>query len=196
MKIDRRSIVQRASVIVAVVGLMWLLYAIRIMMPASVERSMVIGIVPRSGEGLAGIAAAPFFHASFSHLMANTIPLIALSALVLLSDVSVYASVFAMTALIAGAGTWLFGAPGTMHVGASGVIFGMIGYLIARGFFDRRVVSVAIGVVVALLYGGAVRSTLIPAAGVSWSGHLFGFAGGILAARFLAKRSDGRWVVQ
>ncbi|MGD1051344.1 MAG: rhomboid family intramembrane serine protease [Solirubrobacteraceae bacterium] len=87
--------------------------------------------------------------------------------------------------LIAGLGTWLVAGSGTDTIGASGVVFGYAGYLIARGFFTRNVGSLAIGVVVALLFGAALASDLVPQAGISWEDHLFGGLGGILAARVL-----------
>jgi membrane associated rhomboid family serine protease len=87
--------------------------------------------------------------------------------------------------LVAGLGTWLTAGSGTDTIGASGVVFGYAGYLIARGFFTRNVGSLAIGVMVALLFGAALASDLVPQAGISWEDHLFGGLGGILAARVL-----------
>jgi membrane associated rhomboid family serine protease len=87
------------------------------------------------------------------------------------------------SALVAGLGTWLLGTPNSMHIGASGVVFGFFGYLLFRAAYDRRLSSLLIAVVVALLYGASFLTSLMPATGISWTGHLFGFLGGIAAAR-------------
>jgi membrane associated rhomboid family serine protease len=84
---------------------------------------------------------------------------------------------------VAGAGTWLFGASNTMHIGASGIVFGFFGYLLLRAVYDQRVSSLLIAIVLAVLYGASFLTSLMPAQGVSWSGHVFGFLGGIAAAR-------------
>jgi membrane associated rhomboid family serine protease len=96
-------------------------------------------------------------------------------------------AVTAIVALVGGLGTWLFGADGSLHVGASGVVFGFAAYLVARGLFDRRLHYLVIGLLVAVVYGGTLLSGLLPSPGISWQGHLFGALGGILAARILAR---------
>jgi outer membrane protein W len=126
---------------------------------------------------------SPFIHYTFDHLIANTIPLLILGALILLGGAGELVYVVVVTGLISGAGIWLFGAPGTIHVGASGIVFGFIGYLLFRGVFDRRISSILITVLVAILYGGSLLWTLFPQQGISWSGHFFGFIGGFIAAR-------------
>lgn len=141
------------------------------------------GIVPRTVYGLSGIVMAPFLHANLQHLLANTIPFVILGAVILLRGARAFITVAIVSALIAGLGTWLFGAPGTMHIGASGVVFGFFGYLLFRAAYDRRLSSFLIALVVALLYGGSLLMSIIPAQGISWSGHLFGFLGGVAAAR-------------
>jgi membrane associated rhomboid family serine protease len=88
--------------------------------------------------------------------------------------------------LVGGLGTWLIGSPG-VHVGASGLIFGYLGFLLARGYFERNFPSILLAIVVGSLYGGAIWGVLPTQPGISWEGHLFGFIGGVLAARFLAR---------
>jgi membrane associated rhomboid family serine protease len=144
------------------------------------------GIVPRTWYGLQGILSAPLIHASLAHLVANTVPFLILGALVLLQGVFELVFVVVTTALVAGAGTWLFGASNTEHVGASGVVFGLFGYLLFRMLFDRRLSSAVITLIVAIVYGAAMLRSLIPADGISWTGHFFGFLAGILAARLRA----------
>jgi membrane associated rhomboid family serine protease len=89
--------------------------------------------------------------------------------------------------LVSGLGVWLFGSAG-LHIGASGVVFGYLGFLLARGYFERNIPSILLSVIVGFLYGGAIWGVLPTQPGVSWEGHLFGFIGGVIAARFLSQR--------
>jgi membrane associated rhomboid family serine protease len=89
--------------------------------------------------------------------------------------------------LVSGLGVWLFGASG-VHVGASGLIFGYLGFLLLRGYFERNFPSILLSLIVGFLYGGAIWGVLPTQPGISWEGHLFGFIGGVLAARLLARR--------
>ena len=163
----------------------WVVYAGDAVVPGPM---LGHGIVPRTTYGPTGIVMAPFLHGSLQHLLANTIPFVILGALILLRGVRAFLTVAIVSALIAGFGTWLFGSPGTMHIGASGVVFGFFGYLLFRAIYDRRLSSLVIAVVVAALYGASLLMSLVPAEGISWSGHLFGFLGGIYAARLRYSR--------
>lgn len=146
------------------------------------------GIRPGSTDGLLGILFAPLLHAGFGHLVANTVPLLVLGFLVLLSGLRRGLAVTAVVWLVGGLGTWLFGGVGTVHLGASGVVFGWLAYLLVRGFFTRHPVEVLVGVGVLLVYGGMLLGVLPGTPGVSWQGHLFGAVGGVLAAWWLARR--------
>lgn len=150
------------------------------------------GIMPRNLVGLRGILFAPFLHGGLPHLIANTIPFIILGWFVMLQEISDFFIVTAITMLVSGVGIWLIGAPG-LHIGASSLIFGYLGFLLLRGYFQRNLPSILLSVTVAILYGGLVWGVLPSQPGVSWTGHLFGFIGGILAARLIGrgKRSLG-----
>jgi membrane associated rhomboid family serine protease len=132
-----------------------------------------------------GILFAPFLHASFAHLSANTIPLLVLGWLVMLRRKRDFFWVSALAALVGGLGTWLIGPALSIHVGASVLIFGYLGYLLSRGIFERKIWPIVGSVVTFFLYGGALGGILPGAIGISWQGHLFGLIGGILAARML-----------
>jgi membrane associated rhomboid family serine protease len=146
------------------------------------------GIVPRTERGLFGIFFAPFLHGSFSHLTANTLPFLILGWLIMLRSTEDFVVVSLVTALTSGIGVWLISPDYTVTVGASGVIFGYLGFLLGRGYFERSVTAIAISLTVTVMYGGVLFGILPTQAGVSWQAHLFGFLGGILAANWLSKK--------
>lgn len=144
------------------------------------------GIRPGSSDGLGGVLLAPLLHLGWGHLIANTVPLLVLGFLVLLSGVGHWVAVTATVWVVGGIGTWLLGGPGTIHLGASILVFGWLLYLIVRGIFTRRLGQIAVGVLVFVLYGGALWGVLPGQPGVSWQGHFFGAVGGVMAAWWLA----------
>ncbi len=149
------------------------------------------GIEPRDVDGLAGVAAAPFLHVGFGHLISNTVPFVLMGAAIAAGGLRRILLVTAIVALVSGLGTWLVAPAGTIHLGASGVVFGYATYLIVRGIFSRRPAQLAVGALVIVLWGSALLAGLGPQEGVSWQGHLFGAIGGVLAARVLAVRERG-----
>jgi len=177
---------RRAIVLFVFVGIMW---AVRIADTFRPDGSSIagVGVIPRTTDHLAGILAAPFIHANWPHLFANTLPLLVLGSMVLLSGVSEFLFVTIVCVLSAGAGTWLFGGSAN-HIGASGVVFGYVGYLLARPAFERRIWFALITLVVAALYGTALLWSVVPRSGISWTAHFFGFVGGVVAARLSAMR--------
>nr|WP_290227410.1 rhomboid family intramembrane serine protease [Trichocoleus desertorum] len=146
------------------------------------------GIRPRSISGLWGILFAPFLHGGLGHLMANTIPFLVLGWFVMLREISDFFIVSLITILASGLGVWLFGSANSIHIGASGVVFGYFGFLVSRGYFERSMVGIAVSLLVGTLYGSLIWGVLPIRNGISWEGHLFGFLGGLLAARLLARR--------
>jgi membrane associated rhomboid family serine protease len=126
-----------------------------------------------------GIFFAPFLHGGFGHLMANSLPLLVLGFLAGLRDLRKFLWASGLIILIGGFGTWLT-SPGVYTVGASGLVFGYFGYVIVRGLFDRHPIDIVIGLVMALCFAYQFTSLLPTEEGVSWQGHLFGFAGGII----------------
>jgi membrane associated rhomboid family serine protease len=152
------------------------------------------GIRPRNVDGLWGILAAPLLHVGWLHLAANTLPFVVLGWLVMLRRVSDFVVVTLLAVLIGGLGVWVFGAGNSVHLGASGLIFGYLGYLLARGYFERSLWAVLVGVVALVLYGGVLWGVLPGQPGISWQGHLFGFIGGVVAARLLAAERSARRV--
>jgi membrane associated rhomboid family serine protease len=164
----------------AMVAVMWVVQVIN---SVDGQRLDADGIRPRVISGLDGVVFAPFLHASFSHLIGNTIPFVILGATIALTEGMRLAWVTVIVGLVAGLGTWLIAPGGIPTVGASGVVFGYATYLIGRGVFSRQLVPLAIGVAVGLVFGLTLLYSLIPRTGISWQDHLFGAIGGILAAR-------------
>ncbi len=147
----------------------------------------VYGIMPRYPIGLRGILFAPFLHGNFAHLIGNTVPFLILGWLIMLRETSDFLWVSLITAFVSGLGTWMFGSSG-VHIGASGVIFGYLGYLLARGYFERSMTAIAMSLFVGALYGSLIWGVLPTRIGISWEGHLFGFLGGVLAAKLLTPK--------
>nr|VFK53199.1 MAG: Rhomboid family protein [Candidatus Kentron sp. TUN]VFK54017.1 MAG: Rhomboid family protein [Candidatus Kentron sp. TUN]VFK58944.1 MAG: Rhomboid family protein [Candidatus Kentron sp. TUN] len=145
------------------------------------------GILPRIPEGLIGIPLAPFLHAGPIHAALNTVPLLILGGFVSLRGGWTYLVVSAIIIFLSGSAVWLAGRP-SYHVGASALVFGYFGFLVARAWYDRGFVSLAITATTILLYGGIVWGILPIKSYISWEGHLFGLIAGIIAARVLPKR--------
>jgi membrane associated rhomboid family serine protease len=166
----------------AMAALMWLSEIVDTALGHDLDQ---YGIVPRTDDGLTGIVTSPFLHLGFGHLVGNTIPFVAMGCVIALSGFKRVAMVTVVVAVVGGLGTWLFTPAGTTVIGASGIVFGYAAYLLARGFFSRAPSHFVIGVVVIVLWGGALLGGLVPQEGISWQAHFFGAVGGVLAA-FLA----------
>jgi len=182
----RRSDPRRTAIgiVIALVALMWVLEVVDVALDHRLDQ---YGIEPRDPDGLDGVVAAPFLHVGFGHLLANTLPFVVMGVVIAFEGPLRLVGVTAIVAIVSGLGTWLVAPENTIHLGASGVVFGYATYLIARGLFNRRAGELAIGVGVAVLWGGALLGGLEPQRGISWQGHLFGALGGLLAAWALAR---------
>lgn len=165
------------------VVVMWVVEIINALDNYALDR---FGIRPRATDGLDGIVFSPFLHASWGHLIGNTVPFVLLGGLIALSGLARVAMVTVLVAGIGGLGVWLFAPSNSLHIGASGVVFGYAGYLVARGMFTRSLLHLGVGAVVAVVWGTTLISGLIPRDGISWQGHLFGGIGGVVAARVLS----------
>lgn len=181
-----REVKLQLQILTSLIGLMWILQLLN----SFFFRNALLqfGIIPWDWTGLRGILFAPFLHAGIGHLLANTVPFLILGWIIMLRETLDFFTVSLISMGSSGLGVWLFGGPGTLHVGASGVIFGYLGYLLLRGYFERSFSSILISMVVGMLYGGLIWGIFPVAVGISWQGHLFGFIGGGLAARGLARR--------
>ena len=164
---------------VAFVASIWIVFLLEFIPPLNL---VSYGVTPRTASGLIGIPAMPFLHANLRHITSNTPPLIVLLVLLAGSKVNSWEIVIKVT-LLGGALLWLFGRTGT-HIGASGLIFGLIAFLIVSGLLEKRVTPLLVAIIVGLLYGGSLLSGIVPriASLNSWDGHLLGaIAGGLVA---------------
>ncbi|MEN9518667.1 MAG: hypothetical protein RLZZ381_1255 [Cyanobacteriota bacterium] len=148
------------------------------------------GIRPHSIMGLRGIIFAPFLHGGFPHLIANTIPFLTLGWLTMIQQTKDFYIASIMSALVGGAGVWLFGSPNSVHIGASILIYGYLGFLLLRGYFQKNFPSIALSIFVAIAYGGLIWGVFPSQMAVSWQGHLFGFIGGAIAAKMVAQERN------
>ncbi|WP_406211024.1 rhomboid family intramembrane serine protease [Streptomyces decoyicus] len=171
------------------VALLWLLEGVDVVTGGSLD---TFGIQPREPAELLDVVPAAFLHFGFGHLVANTLPLLLLGFVAALrSGVHRLLAAVLLIILTSGLGVWFTAAPDSNTAGASGVVFGLFGYLLVRGFIERKLLDIGIGLVVGVLYGSILWGALPTDSGISWQGHLFGLIGGVLAAFAFRERPRG-----
>jgi len=182
--VDSRNVhtIRRDFVAIATfIAIIWIVFAL--------DRFLALeqyGLVPRSLRGLIGIIAMPFLHGDLSHIISNTIPL-AVTLLLLAGSRANSSAIVVLITLLGGAGLWVFGRE-ALHIGASGLVFGLIAFHIFSGFFERRIKSIIVALLVGGLYAGTLLNGVLPfQKGVSWDGHLIGAVAGALVALMTAK---------
>lgn len=189
---DRRTSVApgvAALVMTALLAWLWLVEAADQLLG---DRLDWYGIHARDLDGLAGIATAPFLHAGWDHLIGNSLPFWVLGFLVLIGGLARWLVSSVISIVSSGLAAWLLTPANTIIIGASGLIFGWLTYLLARALWSRSVAQILVAVGVLVVYGGLIWGVLPGAAGVSWQAHLGGAAGGVLAAWLLHRRSQRR----
>lgn len=168
-----------------------LLYVVEALDQALHGRLERAGIVPRTLPGLDGVIWAPLLHGGWAHLMANTIPVLVFGFLAMATGITRWLAVTATVWVVSGLGVWLTGDPGTT-IGASGLAFGWLAYLLVRGIFNRSFAQLVVAAVLLVLWGGTLWGLLPGNPGISWQAHLFGALGGVLAAWFAARSQRRR----
>ncbi|AZI59527.1 rhomboid family intramembrane serine protease [Nakamurella antarctica] len=171
---------------------MYLVQLVQAVMPAAGDAALVhfAGVEPRQVDGLVGVITSPFVHANWGHLFANTIPFLVFGFLLMVNGAKQFIAVTVLVWLIAGMGTWLTGDGNSVVIGASGVVFGWLAYLVTRGVFTRNFWQIVMGIVLLAIWGSIFWGVLPSANQVSWQAHLFGSIGGLVAA-FLVSKADG-----
>ncbi len=178
--------VAAATVMACVIGALWLIEGFDVVTGGVLDG---VGITPRDGGSLPEIFVAPLLHHGWPHLIGNTVPLAGLGFMILLSGVARWINVTMISIIASGLTVWLFAPPNTLTAGASGVVFGYLAYLMARGFFTRNPAHLVVGVALFFFAGGMLLGVLPGADGVSWQGHLGGAIGGLIAAKILGAGS-------
>jgi len=180
---NTRTVSDEISGVLIFVGVIWLVFFADWALPLS----EMFALVPRSFARLPGIIAMTFLHGDLSHLLANTVPLVVLLTLLAGSRANSWQTV-TMIVIVGGVLLWLFGRNGTdshvvSHIGASLLVFGLITFFLAAAWFEMRVVSIVIALLVGVLYGWSLLGGVVPMQrGVSWDGHLCGAIAGVIVA--------------
>jgi membrane associated rhomboid family serine protease len=193
--LSRRSIAARESIeglslLIGIVAIMWIVEVVNSLDSYRLDSDG--GIIPRDVDRVWAIFTSPFLHAGWQHLIDNTIPFVFMGVIIAMRGAAKLALVTLIVIVVGGLGTWLIAPAGTETVGASGVVFGYATYLFTRGLFDRSVLQILTGVVVGAVWGGALVSSIVPHAGISWQAHVCGAIGGVIAAWLLAGRQATR----
>jgi len=190
----RRRPLEGLLLLAALVAFMWL---VEVLNTLDANRLDTDGLHARDLGRSWGILTAPFIHASFQHLLANSVPLLFMGSIIAVRGAGLLARVTLFVIVVGGIGTWLI-SPGSVTIaghsvpvftiGASGVVFGYAGYLLARGLFERSALDLFVGLVVGVVWGSALASSLVPHYGISWQAHACGAIAGLLAAYAFSDR--------
>ncbi len=169
-----------AKLMLGWVALLWLIELIDLAAGHALD---LYGIRPREADGLIGIPLAPFLHFGFGHVAGNSLPLLVLGFVTALSGIRRFLAVCLLVIAADGLGVWLISPAHSVTIGASGLIYGLFGFLLVRGFVERKVLGIAVGIAVAAYYGGGMFLGLLPLNPlVSWQAHLCGLAAGVATA--------------
>lgn len=168
------------------VFLMWVVFSIQFFLGIEITR---FGILPRTGWGLIGILTAPLIHGNSVHIISNTIPLLFLGWTLFFFYEDIAKKVFVICYFLTNALVWLFARP-SLHIGASGIVYGIAFFLISYGFFKKDFKSLIISAVIIFFYGGMVYGLFPNQPGISWESHLIGaIVGGYVAMNFTRIKS-------
>ncbi|GAB2721331.1 rhomboid family intramembrane serine protease [Streptomyces bullii] len=178
-----------AKLMVGWVALLWLLELADVAGGHALDG---LGITPRTPAELADVVPAAFVHFGFAHLAANTVPLLVLGFLAALGGLRRFLAVCALIVVADGLGVWLVAPAHSNTAGASGLVFGLFGFLLVSGFVERRPLGILAGLLVGAVWGGSILTGLAPTqTGVSWQGHLIGLCAGVAAAFVFRRRTLG-----
>ncbi|MFJ9540599.1 rhomboid family intramembrane serine protease [Streptomyces sp. NPDC101225] len=175
-----------AKLMVGWVALLWLLEVVDVLSGHALDR---LGITPREPSELVDVVPAAFIHFGFAHVAANSVPLLVMGFLAALGGLRRFAVLCLAIIVADGLGVWLIAPAHSNTAGASGLIFGLFGFLLVSGFVERRPLGVLVGLLVGAVWGGSILLGLSPLqTGVSWQGHLIGLAAGVATAFWFGRR--------
>lgn len=177
---QRKLNFQGLKTMLFIIALLWII----LLLSTVFESITSLGIRPRSVSGIIGIFTSPLIHRDMAHLIANSTGLFFLGLIFLGLEQSRAGFIIIPIYLFSGLGTWIIGRPDSNHIGASGVVYGLMGYLLTIGFFRKNVWTILLSILIFVLYGGTLWGIvpIINGVHVSWEGHLCGFLAGILTA--------------
>ncbi|MEU3406880.1 rhomboid family intramembrane serine protease [Streptomyces sp. NPDC006670] len=176
----RERALAAAKLMLAWVALLWALEAVDYATGHALDQ---YGLRPRDTDHLIGIVACPFLHFGFGHVASNSIPLLVFGFIAALSGIRRFLAVSVLIMLADGIGSWLIAPPNTIGAGASGLVYGLFGYVVVRGFVERKPLNAVVGIVIAAWWGGSMLLGILPTdPGVAWYAHLIGLAAGVAAA--------------
>lgn len=169
------------TIAIVFVAVIWAVWLVDWIFPFDLNR---LGILPRKLVGLRGIVFAPVLHANIFHLLSNTLPLFILTFTMSFFYHKVFTPAILLSILIGGILVWIFARNGSdarpmVHVGASGLIFSQVAFLISSGIFRKNIKAILIALAIGLLYGGLIFGLLPTRWHISWEGHLCGAIAGI-----------------
>ncbi|MEX2110196.1 MAG: rhomboid family intramembrane serine protease [Gemmatimonadaceae bacterium] len=176
----RGALRTQALILGGTLAVFWVVFVVNLALGGAL---LSLGVIPRTTVGLRGVLFAPFLHGSLDHIVANSIPFVVLGWMVMLRDERHFIPVTLAGMIGSALMAWLLGAPGSVHIGASGLVFGYLGFLMLSGWYARSFGSILLSVIVTLVWGSLVLGIMPGVPGISWQAHLGGFLGGVLAAR-------------
>lgn len=182
-----RTFLRKLSFPISFVGFIWIVHIVSVVFSLDMRR---LGVYPHHLEGLAGILTAPLIHGSWEHLFVNSVSFLMLGAVLFLFYPRIAFQSIVWLYLLSGLGIWIFGQPNSYHIGASGVIYGMVSLVFWSGIFRRNVKSIILALIVLMLYAGFFEGILPGQEGISWEGHLLGGVSGILLAWLFRHRVE------
>lgn len=187
MQSDKRTFWQNVLVVFSLVAVLWVIQFIQ---HQGIYNFSDFANHPRHLEGIKGIFFSPLLHnpAGLDHIISNTLPLLVLMMVLLSAYPKVAIHTLLFIYVISGSLVWLLAPENTYHVGSSGIVYGLIGFLVASGLFRKDRTSVSIAILIALVYGGTVEG-FFPKQGVSWQSHLYGALSGVFIA-FVFRHRD------
>ncbi|MFJ2825737.1 rhomboid family intramembrane serine protease [Streptomyces toxytricini] len=169
-----------AKLMLGWVALLWVLEVVDYATGHALDQ---YGVLARDPDTLPGVVTGSFLHLGFDHVASNSVPLLVLGFIAALSGIRRFLAVCGIIIVAEGLGTWLISPPNTMTLGASGVVFGLFGYLLIRGFVERKIVGIAVSLAIAAYWGTTMLTGILPIhEGISWQGHLCGLVAGIATA--------------
>lgn len=182
---ENKKLLQRLSYPITFVLLLWVIKVLEVLSNSSFVK---LGILPRTVSGLIGLVTAPLVHADFNHLISNSLPLLFLGLGIFYSYPGASKKLYIGIYILQGLLVWLF-ARQAYHIGASGLIYGLVSFLFFSGIIRRDNRSIALALIVTFLYGGLTWGVLPVKAEISWESHLFGSLVGVMFA-FIFRKSD------